>query len=51
MKYCPKCNHELLTYTYEQTHSGWGFPNYKTEYFRHAKCMNPDCVLYRRLIY
>ncbi len=40
---CWKCGLPMKEYIYEQQHEGWGFPNYKTEYFKKHKCVNPNC--------
>lgn len=45
---CSCCGHDLVSYIYEQHHDGWGFTNYKTEYFKKYKCVNKECKLYRR---
>lgn len=41
MKTCPKCKEKKLKVTEWEEHlEGWGFENYKTEYFRRAVCLN-----------
>ena len=41
---CPNCKRKSLKVrTWEEHLEGWGFANYKTEYFRAAACQNEWC--------